>query len=76
VESFNLRECIEAGLRRCAATIVYLLGFPSPHNLIIYSAALAIQIAPLLREERLLKRDPRYQEYMKQVPYRLIPKVF
>jgi protein-S-isoprenylcysteine O-methyltransferase Ste14 len=54
----------------------FLLGFPSVHNLIVYSAALAIQIARLLREEHLLKQDPRYQEYMKLVPYRLIPKVF
>ena len=58
------------------AHIGFLLGFPSLHNLIIYSVALVIQIARLLREERLLMQDPRYRAYMRQVPYRLIPRVF
>lgn len=54
----------------------FLLGFPSLHNLILYSVTLAIQIARLMREERLLKQDPSYREYASRVRYRLIPMVF
>jgi protein-S-isoprenylcysteine O-methyltransferase Ste14 len=58
------------------AHIGFLLGFPSLHNLILYSVALAIQIARMLREERLLNNDPSYCEYAARVRYRLIPMVF
>jgi protein-S-isoprenylcysteine O-methyltransferase Ste14 len=56
--------------------IGFLLGFPSLHNFVLYSAALALQIARLMREERLLKQDAAYREYASRVRYRLIPGVF
>jgi protein-S-isoprenylcysteine O-methyltransferase Ste14 len=56
--------------------IGFVLNFPSWRNLLIYVAALALQIVRLLREERLLKQDPQYREYAARVRYRLLPKVF
>jgi len=54
----------------------YLVGWPSTHNICLYTLALIIQIARLLREEELLLKDPVYQEYHKRVRYRLLPRVF
>jgi protein-S-isoprenylcysteine O-methyltransferase Ste14 len=58
------------------AHIGFLLAVPSLWNTIIYSLALALQIARLLREERLLSCDPGYQEYSARVRFRLCPGVF
>jgi protein-S-isoprenylcysteine O-methyltransferase Ste14 len=54
----------------------FLLAFPSLWNLCIYSAALLVQIARLLREEQLLKTDPAYRAFATRVRYRLLPGVF
>ena len=56
--------------------IGFLLAFPSLPNTILYSVTLAVQIARLLREERLLNSDPRYREFSSKVRYRLLPGVF
>jgi len=56
--------------------IGFLLGFPSVQNSILYLAALAIQVARLNREERILRQDPVYQEFASRVRYRLLPGLF
>jgi protein-S-isoprenylcysteine O-methyltransferase Ste14 len=54
----------------------YVLGWPSMHNFMLYTLALIIQMARLLREEELLGQDPAYQAFMARVRYRLLPGVF
>jgi protein-S-isoprenylcysteine O-methyltransferase Ste14 len=54
----------------------YLVGWPSTHNIFLYTLALIIQMARLMREEELLLKDPLYQEYYARVRYRLLPGVF
>lgn len=54
----------------------YILNNASPRNLTVSVLASALLLARLLREERFLARDPRYQAYMEQVKYRLIPRLF
>lgn len=56
--------------------IGFLLAFPSLWNLMVYAAALLVQIARLLREEQLLRTAHSYQEYASRVRYRLLPGVF
>ncbi len=56
--------------------IGFLLAFPSLWNLGVYSCALLVQIARLLREEQVLNIDPAYREFSKRVRYRLLPGVF
>src|SRR6185312_9046332 len=51
----------------------YLVGWPSTHNICLYTLALIIQMARLLREEELLMNDPAYREYAGRVRYRLLP---
>ena len=45
-------------------------------NLSVYLLCYCAQIPRLLVEERLLSQDQTYREYMRQVRFRLIPKVF
>ncbi len=54
----------------------FLLSGPNWWNLGIYSLALALNIARLLAEERVLMADPAYQAMSRQVRYRLLPFVF
>jgi len=54
----------------------FLMAFPSLWNAVLYSTELSIQLARLLREERLLGQDPGYREYASRVPYRLLPMIF
>lgn len=54
----------------------FLLLNPSFWNLAIYFVATSLQIARLLREERLLGESPEYESYTNSVRYRLIPGVF
>lgn len=54
----------------------FLLGFPSLSNSLLYLAVLLVQIARIIREERLLSRDPDYRNYMERVRYRLAPGIF
>ena len=51
----------------------FLLMNPSLWNLAIYCLAYGMQVPRLLAEERFLRRDPRYQQYMAAVRYRLLP---
>lgn len=54
----------------------FLLDSPSLWNTVLYLTALAIQIARLKREERILMLDPTYQTYSASVRYRLLPGLF
>ena len=54
----------------------FLLGFPSLWNVVLYSTELAIQIARVFREERVLSQDQSYRDYAARVRYRLIPMIF
>ena len=56
--------------------IGFLVGFPSLQNTLLYGAVLAVQIARLLREERILCPDPLYRRYAATVRYRLVPGFF
>jgi protein-S-isoprenylcysteine O-methyltransferase Ste14 len=56
--------------------IGFLLGFPSLQNLILYFTTFLIEVARLLREELILKKDSLYREYAARVRYRLLPRVF
>ena len=56
--------------------IGFLMAFPSLWNATLYSTELLIQLARLLREERLLKQDAGYREYASRVPYRVLPMIF
>ena len=54
----------------------FLLGFPSLQNTLLYGAVFGAQVARLLREERILMRDPAYRAYASRVRYRLLPGLF
>lgn len=54
----------------------FLLARPSLLNAAIYGTVLALQIARISREERVLKQDPSYREFAGRVRYRLLPGVF
>ncbi len=45
-------------------------------NLLLYALCYALQLPRLWREECWLRGDPRYEQYMTSVRYRLIPGVF
>lgn len=54
----------------------FLMINPSLWNACIYAIATSLQIARLLREERLLSESPQYEAYLSQVRYRLVPGLF
>ena len=56
--------------------IGFLLAYPTPWNLAVYSGALVTQVARILREERILNGEPLYREFSSRVRYRLLPGVF
>ena len=56
--------------------IGFLIALPSLHNFIVYAGGLMIQIARILREERILQQDPVYREFAASVRYRLLPGIF
>ena len=56
--------------------IGFLLGFPSLQNFLLYVSTFLIEVARLLREERILNQDSVYRDYATRVHYRLIPGVF
>lgn len=58
------------------AHIGFLLASFSWRNLALYSALYFFQVLRILREEKLLKRDPEYRFYMEKTRYRLIPGLF
>lgn len=54
----------------------FLLSGPNWWNLGVYGLALALNIARILAEERVLMADPAYQDMSRTVRYRLVPYVF
>jgi protein-S-isoprenylcysteine O-methyltransferase Ste14 len=56
--------------------IGFLLLFPMPWNLAVFATLYLVKIPRILAEERLLSRDPAYQDYQKLVRYRLLPGLF
>jgi protein-S-isoprenylcysteine O-methyltransferase Ste14 len=56
--------------------IAFISMNPTLWNLGVYVVCYGAQISRVLAEERLLRKDPRYVEYMARVRYRLLPGVF
>lgn len=56
--------------------LAFLLVNPTPWNLTVYAICYAFQVPRLLAEERLLRQDADYLDYMQKVRYRLVPGVF
>jgi hypothetical protein len=56
--------------------IGFLLGFPSLQNFLLYLTTFLIEVARLLREELILKKDSLYREYITGVRYRMLPGLF
>jgi protein-S-isoprenylcysteine O-methyltransferase Ste14 len=54
----------------------YVLGNWSPQNFAVYAVSLALMVARLHQEEKLLSKDPEYREFMARTPYRLVPFVW
>ncbi|HEV2651332.1 MAG TPA: isoprenylcysteine carboxylmethyltransferase family protein [Rhizomicrobium sp.] len=69
-----LRHPIYAGYT--LVHVGFLLSAPSIHNAVLYVATLTVQIARIVREERILMRDEAYREMAARVRYRLVPGVF
>ena len=53
----------------------FFLNNPSPWNIAIYIATLALLVARIFAEEGVLDRDPVYAAYKARVHYRLVPGV-
>jgi protein-S-isoprenylcysteine O-methyltransferase Ste14 len=56
--------------------VAFLLSAPSPRNAMLYFAALVLQVARIVREERVLNQDADYRAFAARVRYRLVPGVF
>jgi len=56
--------------------VAFLLMNPSMGNLAIYAFCDVMQVPRLLREERLLGRDPDYRSYCDEVRWRVVPGLF
>lgn len=56
--------------------IGFLLGNPTLLNIALIVVSFTCQYLRAVAEERVLSRDPAYQQYLKQVRYRFIPFVF
>jgi protein-S-isoprenylcysteine O-methyltransferase Ste14 len=56
--------------------VAYLALNPTLTNALLYLASNGLQLQRLLAEERYLERDPRYQEYLARVHYRIIPGLY
>lgn len=54
----------------------FLLSHPSVRTFVFYAIALSLQVARIMREEKVLMRDPGYETYASRVRYRLIPGLF
>jgi protein-S-isoprenylcysteine O-methyltransferase Ste14 len=54
----------------------FLLGNPTLLNIALIAVTFACQYLRAVAEERVLARDPAYQEYMRKVRYRFIPLIF
>jgi len=56
--------------------IAFLLTNPSVWNGLVYLISFAAQLSRILAEERVLGRDPSYQDFAAAVRYRLAPGLF
>ncbi len=56
--------------------LAFFLLNPTAWNLAMYALCDSLQVPRLLAEERLLRDDPQYQDYVQTVRYRLLPGVF
>ena len=56
--------------------IGFLSGYFSVQNAVLLAAVYGLQIARILREEKVLRQDPAYQAFMRQTRWRLLPGVF
>ncbi len=54
----------------------FLLAVPSLWNFVIYICSWGLMVSRIYLEEELLSKSQDYQEYKKQVRYRIIPGVF
>jgi protein-S-isoprenylcysteine O-methyltransferase Ste14 len=54
----------------------FLLTNLSVRNAIIYAGGYILQIARIVVEERVLRRDPAYEAYCGRIKYRLLPGIF
>lgn len=69
-----IRHPIYAGA--AITQIGFLLANPTGLNLVLWLAAITLQLIRLQAEEKLLGQDPVYAEYMAKVPYRLAPGLY
>lgn len=69
-----IRHPIYAG--NAMTQIGFLLANPTGLNLVLWLAAITLQVIRLQAEEKLLGQDPVYAEYMAKVPYRLAPGLY
>lgn len=56
-----------------ASQLGLLLAYPSIFNACVLATAVVFKARMIMNEERILARDPVYQEYMDRVRYRAIP---
>ena len=54
----------------------FLLAMPSLSTALLYALELALQVARIYREERVLRMDADYRDFAARVRYRLLPGVF
>jgi protein-S-isoprenylcysteine O-methyltransferase Ste14 len=69
-----VRHPIYAG--NAITQIGFVLANPTALNLVLWLAAVTLQVIRLQAEEKLLGQDPVYAEYMTKVPYRLAPGLY
>lgn len=56
--------------------IGFLCGYFSLHNAVLLATVYALQIARILREEKVLRQDPAYRRFMQRTRWRLLPGLF
>jgi protein-S-isoprenylcysteine O-methyltransferase Ste14 len=69
-----IRHPIYAG--NAITQVGFLLANPTGLNLVLWLAAMTLQVIRLQAEEKLLVQDPVYADYMAKVPYRLAPGLY
>lgn len=56
--------------------VAFWLLNPTARNLAVYAVAIAMVVARIAAEERLLSSDPRYADFKGRTPWRLLPGVY
>lgn len=56
--------------------IGFLLSNPTVWNALVYLGVIALLVVRILAEERVLRRDPAYADFMREVRFRLAPGLF